>query len=252
VAGFLGTGATFLADVNLVVQLSMGVALLIGMMLARRKRYGAHKFCQSAVILLNVVMIGLIMAPSFRQQVASQIPADLGDAYDAMVTVHAVLGTVAELLGLYIVLVAATHLVPPRLRFKQWKPWMRTALALWWVVLLFGVGNYALWYLAPSGRAELPRAAVSADRVTVKLADVAFSPKVVTVVAGTIVEWTNEQGRHTVEADDGSFTSPTREAGDRFEHTFDQPGEFPYHCRFHGDKGGRGMAGVVKVLPRAQ
>jgi plastocyanin len=149
-------------------------------------------------------------------------------------------------------LAAATNLVPQRLRFKQWKLWMRTALALWWAVLLFGVGSYYLWYLAPSGLAELQRAAVSADRVTIKLADFEFSPKVVTAMAGTIVEWTNKKGRHTVEADDGSFKSPTLNAGGRFEHKFDQPGEFPYHCSFHGDKGGRGMAGVVKVLPRAK
>jgi uncharacterized membrane protein YozB (DUF420 family) len=213
VEGFLGTGATFVADLNLMVQISMGVALLIGMILARRKRYSAHKFCQSSVILLNLVMIGLIMAPSFRHQVASQIPAGLGDSYNAMVTVHAVLGAVAELLGLYIVLAAATNLVPQRLRFKQWKLWMRTALALWWVVLLFGVGSYYLWYLVPSGLAELQRAAVSADRVTVKLADFEFSPKVVTAMAGAIIEWTNKKGRHTVEADDGSFKSPTLNAG---------------------------------------
>jgi len=37
--GFLGTGATFGADLNLVVQLIMGVALAIGAILARQKRY---------------------------------------------------------------------------------------------------------------------------------------------------------------------------------------------------------------------
>ena len=40
--GFLGTGATFAADLNLIVQLAMGVALLAGAFLARRKRFSAH------------------------------------------------------------------------------------------------------------------------------------------------------------------------------------------------------------------
>jgi hypothetical protein len=55
----------------------------------------------------------------------------------------------AELFGLYIVLVAGTNVVPRRLRFQHWKLWMRVELALWWVVLLSGVGTYYAWYLAP-------------------------------------------------------------------------------------------------------
>ena len=49
--GFLGTNATFLADLNLLVQVAMGVALLYGMRLARRKRFKEHKYCQTAVVL---------------------------------------------------------------------------------------------------------------------------------------------------------------------------------------------------------
>jgi hypothetical protein len=52
--GFLGTGATFRADFNLVVQITMGLALLTGMLLARRKQFRAHKYCQSSVMFLNI------------------------------------------------------------------------------------------------------------------------------------------------------------------------------------------------------
>jgi hypothetical protein len=37
VKGFLGTGATFEADINLAVQLLMAGALVVGIVLARRK-----------------------------------------------------------------------------------------------------------------------------------------------------------------------------------------------------------------------
>ena len=69
VKGFLGTGATFGADLNLVVQLIMGVALIAGALLAKKRRYTVHGICQTAVLLLNSLMIGLIMWPSFQQQV---------------------------------------------------------------------------------------------------------------------------------------------------------------------------------------
>src|SRR5215467_2534730 len=63
--GFLGTGATLAADFNLIVQLLMGVALLLGMILARRRHYRAHAICQGSVVLLNLVMIASIMLPPF-------------------------------------------------------------------------------------------------------------------------------------------------------------------------------------------
>ena len=55
--GFLRTGPSFKADVNLVVQVTMGVALIAGAFLARAKRYTAHGICQTAVLLLNLAMI---------------------------------------------------------------------------------------------------------------------------------------------------------------------------------------------------
>ncbi len=247
--GFLGTGATLNADLNLLVQLTMGVALLVGMFLARRNRFTAHGICQATVMLLNLAMIGLIMWPSFRG-VIPQLPAGLGERYYAVATAHAALGIVAELLGLYIVLVAATNLLPQWLRFQRWKLWMRTELALWWVVLLIGLGTYYVWYMGPQGKGAAGAGAPSAAYVTVKLTNFEFTPKEASVPVGATIEWVNDAGRHTVEADDGSFQSGTLLAGSRFEHTFKTAGTFGYHCGNHGDPGGKGMSGRIKVTPR--
>ena len=149
VKGFLSTGATFGADLNLVVQLIMGVALLAGAFLAKQKRYRSHGICQTTVLLLNLLLIGLVMWPSFQQQVKPALPKVLHKWYYAVAAIHAVLGITAELLGLYIALVAGTDVLPQWLRFKHWKGWMRTELALWMVVLLSGVGTYCAWYVAP-------------------------------------------------------------------------------------------------------
>lgn len=243
--GFLGTGATFDADLNLLIQIAMGLALLAGWLLARRKRYTAHGLCQSAVLLLNLVMIILVMSPSFRRQVQPVLPQGLAETYYAVATAHAALGGLAEALGVYIMLVAGTKLIPERLRFKRWKVWMRTELAVWWLVLLLGVGTYLVWYRAPESQAANPQAAVG--RVTVKLSNFDFNPKEVTIKRGSTVEWVNEGGRHSVVADDGSFQSPTLKTGEKFEHTFSSSGSYPYYCGFHGDKRGKDMAGVVRV-----
>jgi uncharacterized membrane protein YozB (DUF420 family) len=147
--GFLGTGATFEADLNLVVQLTMGVALLGGAVLAKQKGYTAHGICQTTVLLLNLVMIGSVMWPSFEQQVKPALTKVLHKRYYAVATIHAALGITAELLGLYIVLVAGTNVLPQWLRFNHWKWWMLTELVLWAIALVSGVGTYCAWYVAP-------------------------------------------------------------------------------------------------------
>jgi uncharacterized membrane protein YozB (DUF420 family) len=147
--GFLATGATFGADLNLIVQILMAVALLTGSLLARQKRYKAHGICQTTVLLLNLLMIALVMWPSFHQQVGPVFPRAFRRRYYTVATIHAALGMAAELVGLYIVIVAGTNILSQRFCFKRWKLWMRAELMLWWVVLLGGAGTYYVWYVAP-------------------------------------------------------------------------------------------------------
>lgn len=148
-AGFLGSGAPFSADLNLVLQATMGGALIAGALLARKGRYKAHAVCQTCVLILNLGMIGLVMWPSFLQQVKPVAARALHKWYYQAAITHAVLGTIAEVMGLYIVAVAGTKIIPQRLRFNNWKCWMRAELVLWMVVLVSGFGTYCAWYLAP-------------------------------------------------------------------------------------------------------
>ena len=60
---------------------------------------------------------------------------------------HAALGGIAELGGLYILLAAGTTVLPEKLRIRRYKFWMRGVLFLWWIVLLLGVTTYARWYV---------------------------------------------------------------------------------------------------------
>jgi plastocyanin/uncharacterized membrane protein YozB (DUF420 family) len=249
-SGPLGTGATLGADINLIVQIVMGLMLLVGFALARRRNFRAHKYCQTSVMLLNLVMIALIMYPAFDRQVEPQLPDGLKDSYFLVAALHAGLGAIAELLGLYIVLVAATNLLPRSLRFKRFKPWMRTELALWWIVLIIGIGTYYVWYIAPPTAASNRQTVEAAERISVTIENNKFEPKALTIAEGATVEWIDLTGRHTVEADDGSFKSEMLAPGGRFEKRFDKPGIYPYFCGFHGDKGGQDMAGVITVITR--
>jgi uncharacterized membrane protein YozB (DUF420 family) len=146
--GFLGTQAGFAADLNLVIQVAMGIALIAGTFLARAKRYKAHGACQASVLLLNLVMIAVVMWPAFSGLVIPRIPARLARRSVAIPALHGILGAAAEILGLYIVLAAGTSVLPKAWRFTRWKLWMRVEMALWSVVLVTGLGTYYVWYVA--------------------------------------------------------------------------------------------------------
>ena len=147
--GFLGTWASFSADLNLLIQIAMGFALLAGAFLARAKRYAAHGLCQAIVLILNLPMIALVMWPSLDARVLPRLSRHFARPHYALAMAHGALGALAELLGLYILLVAGTSILPRAWRFRRWKLWMRIELALWWVVLLLGIGTYYIWYAVP-------------------------------------------------------------------------------------------------------
>jgi uncharacterized membrane protein YozB (DUF420 family) len=145
--GFLGTAAPRAADLVLLLEIAMGVGLLIGARLAHIRRFRQHAWCQSVIVLLNLAVIALTMIPSFRVHVLTRIPTKLGKAYYALATAHAALGSVIEIAGLYILLSAGTSLLPEKVRITKYKVWMRSVLALWWVVLFLGMATYTRWYV---------------------------------------------------------------------------------------------------------
>ncbi len=75
------------------------------------------------------------------------------------------------------------------------------------------------------------------------ISDFSFVPDPISITAGDTVTWTNEDGfAHTVTADDDSFDSGNIDGGATFEQTFDEAGEFTYHCNIHPQ-----MTGTVSV-----
>ncbi len=116
------------------------------------------------------------------------------------------------------------------------------------VSLMIVIAVIAAHSKVEKGSVNRPETATGpAANATVKIVGFEFQPKSITVAPGTTVEWVNEGTRHSVDADDGSFKSEVLKQGDHFTHTFDKAGTYPYHCRFHGEAGGKDMAGKVIV-----
>jgi len=106
----------------------------------------------------------------------------------------------------------------------------------------------ALFTLVPFAGAA-PRAAET-KAVTIK--DFEFDPKSISVSVGDTITWTNDgPSPHTVSADDAGFDSGNLDKGATFSHTFDKAGTFAYYCKYHGSKGGAGMAATITVAEAA-
>lgn len=246
---------------NLVIQLVMGVALIVGMFLARQKRYTAHGICQSLVVLLNLIPIFYFMAPVFQRGVEPRLFQNLNQPFYLTAGLHAFVGTIAEIFALYILL-TGWKVLPSGLRFENYKRWMRVGLGLWWLTILFGLSTYYVWYLKPANDHAQPsklsqqKTDTSANQnkpneVVIELTkDNQFVPKELKIEIGTTVIWKNRSGHHNVIADDSGFESPEFDAGGEFKRTFDKAGTYKYFCAFHGGPDGERMSGVIIVMPK--
>ena len=100
-------------------------------------------------------------------------------------------------------------------------------------------------------------APASAAEQLVNVVDFEFQPKRVQVNPGDTVTWTFTDPGHTTTADRGQAESwnsgpAANPAGDRFSHTFRNPGRYSYICIPHGSF----MTGLVQVgrdeFPKSQ
>jgi plastocyanin len=224
-------------NIVLWLEAAMAASLIIGAVLARLRRFRVHGWLQGTIVTGNVLLIARVMIPSLYRFLGSSASTP------RIVLVHAIAGSIAELLGLYVVLAAGLGWLPARFRFSNYRPWMRLTLAAWLVA--FGLGAWTYETLNGGTAASGTPASPSSAQIAVK--NFAFDPPELTVPAGTEVVWTDQAGRHTVQADDGSFKSDNLTAGGTFKHRFDRPGVYRYFCEFHGTAGGHDMAGVVNV-----
>jgi plastocyanin/uncharacterized membrane protein YozB (DUF420 family) len=241
--GFLGSGATLGADINLLAYILLLIPLmLIGFYFARGKKFRNHKYVMTLVTLINWILIALIMAVSYSDNVSPGIPERLKDNFFLSPSVHAGIALSAQILATYLVLrMWFEKRLPDWMMIKNFKPWMRLTLLLWIAAAGLGILTYGVWYMDDEALAEVQSNEVS-------MQNFAFNPNSLTIEVGTEVTWiNNEPAPHTVTFDDGSVDSGEMLQGDRFSHTFTEVGEYALHCDYHGGPGG-GMAMTVIVV----
>jgi amicyanin len=102
------------------------------------------------------------------------------------------------------------------------------------VLLLSACGGSATAMPMPSGSGSAPASEAPVHVDQVRITKLAFAPAIITVVVGTQVTWTNEDGiPHDVFAPPVGLQSPVLNQNDKYTHTFSKPGTYHYICSIH-------------------
>ncbi len=141
-----------LATITLIVQILFYLVLCAGVAVQLKANRGnphLHKWhdrLQAPVVVLNILFILFVMIPSFRA-LAGDLPAGLAEVPTLVTVIHVTLGTIAQLLAIYLLL--AGFKVLPR-KIGKLRYWMWTGFVAWTLTILFGIGVYILFYTGES------------------------------------------------------------------------------------------------------
>jgi uncharacterized membrane protein YozB (DUF420 family) len=144
--GFLNTNANFAADMTLVLMLAVAALFTYGFFLARRRRYDAHRWVQTSAASLNAILVLWLMILPFRDFVLRDQGGPRLPVFYTITVIHALIGAVAFPFGMFVML-RGNNLVPKRLRFSNYKLFMRTAYALYMAATLAGLLVYYVWFV---------------------------------------------------------------------------------------------------------
>jgi uncharacterized membrane protein YozB (DUF420 family) len=215
--GFLGTGASLLADITLLAYILLIVpAILAGFFLARAgKHRPAHKWVMIIITLVNWVLIIFLMFAAYVTDVGPNLGSQFANPRYLFPAVHGLLGALAQLLATYIVVrmiwedaqvSRAKKRGETDLRkywFKGAKGIMRFTLLLWLITASLGIISYLVRYNVVTLASNVP-APVATQEVAPPASTEAIPLPAVTeeaVMPPTATEETTASPAETEEAD---------------------------------------------------
>lgn len=158
--GFLGTGASLLADLTLVAYVLLIMpGMILGYVFARRGKHRPHhKYLMITITVVNWLLIIFLMLAALTFDVLSNLPSQPANTRYLFPAVHGLLGLTAQGLATYVVyrmIKEDVQVARAKKRgekhlskywFKSAKPVMRLTLALWLITATIGIVTYLVRY----------------------------------------------------------------------------------------------------------
>jgi uncharacterized membrane protein YozB (DUF420 family) len=143
--GTIATSAGTGAKVSLAVMITAAVLLTVGWRLAVTRRYAAHRWVQTAAVVLNAIPVVAWMIRSYWRYVRPDLPGNLSKGVDLLTTVHAVVGLIGVVLGVFIV-IRGNQLEAQGRSLSSYKTRMRIAYVIYMLGTALGLGVYWMLY----------------------------------------------------------------------------------------------------------
>jgi len=144
-AGFLRPHSSIGADLSLVIMIAAFVMLTIGVLLARSRRYQAHRWVQTAAVVLNAVPVVFWMIRSLWVNFLPGLPGSLSKTIDQVTAVHAVAGLIGVIIGM-VVMIHANQLEARGEDLRHFKTPMRIAYTVYLIATALGIWVYIALY----------------------------------------------------------------------------------------------------------
>lgn len=135
-------------NISLILQMVILFLLILGLPLVRgvnnKKNLVGHGYLTIAALILHTILIFIVMVPSFTgsfQEIGELSPVPLFTVWS-----HAVLGTMAEVLGIILV---GVWLSKPKSRMNcaKMKKWMTPTFIIWVISIINGAAVHILGLL---------------------------------------------------------------------------------------------------------
>jgi len=144
--GILGTRATLVADVNLILQVAMLIVLLFAVLQAKRGNLKLHRMLMTTVVIAGAMAIIAIMNPAFFRSLPYAL-SHRGDPGPRVLWPHVIVGAVAEVMGICTVIASKGEISSEFVRERNLKWPMRITAFLWTVSLVVGIMVYRVRYM---------------------------------------------------------------------------------------------------------
>jgi len=145
--GLFNPYAVFLADVNLLLQVAIFAVLLVGFLLAKfRRSFMKHGVTMLTALVLHTILIFGVMVPSLLSMEEAGLLANLSSSLALFTFPHAVLGSIVEVLAIYLVGTFLFNRGDVKACFKN-KRFMQVTIVLWFLEIILGVYIYILLYV---------------------------------------------------------------------------------------------------------
>jgi uncharacterized membrane protein YozB (DUF420 family) len=142
--GLFNSNAPFLADLNLLLQAVIFVLLIVSLVLKLKHNYMKHGTTMGIAVALNTVSVLVVMVPSLLSK--KGIFENLSTRFALMTVSHAILGSLVEILGIFLLIAWIFNRHDMKFCFKN-KRIMRAAIFFWLVELILGVYIYTMLYV---------------------------------------------------------------------------------------------------------